>query len=244
MSFFRFRRFWRHEKRDHGRGDRERKPCYRAGMKLSWPTLALLAITAVAPPGLAHADDDETRTFSHQGQIGVHLQVASGFRVLFPYDEQYCGQIDKSVCTGRSPTFLDAGITYGISHGLELLFEVHLGLEEDFDGQTGTPAGPRPFGYGAGLRFYVDPDGKLKFFSSIEGYLETTDYSKTTATAVNGNPVAVDSAADFGLKNVNGLIFDFHRTFGLYAHFGETATFANWLRFELHAGLGVQARFP
>jgi hypothetical protein len=105
-------------------------------------------------------------------------------------------------------------------------------------------SGPRPLGYAAGLRFYVDPDGKLKFFSSLEGFLDTTDYSDTTTTNVNGNIISVDAAADYGLRNVNGLIFDFHRTFGLYLHFGETATFANWLRFELHGGLGVQARFP
>jgi hypothetical protein len=209
-------------------------------MKLSW--LALLA--ALLPASTALADDEgESRTFSHQGQVGVHLQLATGYRMLAPYDEQYCGQDGKSICSGRSPAFLDAGISYGISHGLELLVEVHLGLEDDFDGPGGE-SGPRAFGYAAGLRFYVDPDGKLKFFSSIEGYVETTDYSETTYAMPNNVMVKIKDVADYGVRNVNGLIFDFHRTFGLYAHFGETLTFANWLRMELHAGIGVQARFP
>jgi hypothetical protein len=211
----------------------------------------LVALAALLPARRARADDDDelvntTRnSMSHSGQFGVHLQLGTGYRVLFPYNKEYCGQAGsagepKSVCTGRSPAFLDAGLSYGVSQALEVLAEVRLGIEHDFSGLSGTE-GPRPLSLAAGLRLFVDADGKLKFFSTVEGIVELTDYSGTT---LGGNGVALDNAADFGVRNVNGVQFDFHRTFGLYAHFGETTTFANWLRFELHGGVGVQARFP
>jgi hypothetical protein len=94
--------------------------------------------------------------------------------------------------------------------------------------------GPRPLELAGGLRIYVDAEGRFKFFSTIEGVAATTDYSSSANV----------SGTDFGLRNVNGVEFDFHRTFGVYAHFGESVFFKDWLRFDLHLGLGVQVRFP
>jgi hypothetical protein len=222
-------------------------------MTRSFASLAAAALLLV--PTLAHAADGadgddgddgadaETTLFSHKGQVGVHAQLGSGYRVLFPYNEEYCGQTDsdgsaKSVCTGRSPFFLDVGLSYGINDAVELIGEARLGLERDFAGVLGTD-GPRPISFAAGVRLYVDAEGRFKFFSSLEGVIETTDYAESTQSG----SAAVDGS-DYGIRNVNGIMFDFHRTFGLYAHFGETITFASWLRFELNAGLGVQVRFP
>jgi hypothetical protein len=212
-------------------------------------TLAVLAMAfALSAPALAFAQDaetdEETTLFSHKGQVGVHAQVGTGYRVLFPYDEQYCGQTDddgspKSVCTGRSPFFVDVGLSYGVTDAVELLGEVRVGLEEDFESLGGAVAGPRPLSFAAGARLYVDAEGRFKFFSTLEGLIETTDYESSTSNGIQ----SVDGV-DYGIRNVNGIMFDFHRTFGLYAHFGETITFASWLRFELHGGVGVQVRFP
>jgi hypothetical protein len=213
-------------------------------------TLAALAMAlAVSAPALAFAQEadepaDESVLFSHKGQVGVHAQIGTGYRVLFPYDEQYCGQTDddgspKSVCTGRSPFFLDLGLSYGITDAVELLGEVRLGLEKDFESLTGGVDGPRPLSFAAGARLYVDAEGRFKFFSTLEGVIETTDYADSTSNGIQ----SIDGV-DYGIRNVNGIMFDFHRTFGLYAHFGETITFASWLRFELHGGAGVQVRFP
>jgi len=225
-------------------------------MRTNSPTPAAFVITlavvvaALAAARLAHADDEEegestAATFSHKGQLGVHVQLGTGYRVLFPYNKEYCGEVTnegepKAVCTARSPAFLDAGLSFGLSQVLELVADVRLGLENDFSDRTGAKDGPRPISIAAGVRLFVDAEGKFKFFSTLQGVIETTDYSQTTF----GSTTALEKAADFGLRNVNGVQFDFHRTFGLYAHFGETVTFANWLRFELHAGVGVQARFP
>jgi hypothetical protein len=199
--------------------------------------VVVLALLAVAAPAAAQESAPEP---SHVHQIGVSVALGTGYRVLFPYNEEYCGQPGKSVCTGRSPFFFDVGLSYGVSTKVELLASVKLGVEEDFEGPSGN-AGPTPLQLAAGARIYVDTDGQLKFFSTLEGVVELTDYSATTQ---GGGGVSVGDAADWGVRNVNGILFDFHRTFGVYAHFGETATFANWLRFELHGGLGVQARFP
>jgi hypothetical protein len=215
-------------------------------------TLAALALAiALSAPALAFAQDadddtaEETTLFSHKGQVGVHAQIGTGYRVLFPYDEEYCGQTDdsggtKSVCTGRSPFFLDLGLSYGITDAVELLGEVRLGIEKDFDSLGGSVDGPRPFSIAAGARLYVDAEGRFKFFSTLEGVVETTDYGPTKSTS----DVVLTGVIDYGIRNVNGIMFDFHRTFGLYAHFGETITFVSWLRFELHGGVGAQVRFP
>jgi hypothetical protein len=60
-------------------------------------------------------------------------------------------------------------------------------------------------------------------------FLASLEPPRATAPVVNEN---------------TGIELDLHRTFGLYVHFGETMTFVNWLRFDLHAGVGLQARFP
>jgi hypothetical protein len=197
----------------------------------------VLALLAVAAPAAAQEPEP---SYTHAHQIGVSVALGTGYRVLFPYNEEYCGQAGKSVCTGRSPFFFDLGLSYGVSTKVELLVSTKFGVEEDFEGPGGE-VGPKPFQLAAGARIYVEEEGQLKFFSSLEGVVEFTDYSSTTQ---GGGGVSVKDAADWGVRNTNGILFDFHRTFGVYAHFGETATFANWLRFELHGGLGVQVRFP
>jgi hypothetical protein len=188
--------------------------------------------------GLALARTAVAEDFSHKGQFGVHVQPGTGYRVLFPYNEEYCGQTDdnggaKSVCTGRSPFFLDLGVTYSPVPYLALLAEIRLGLERDFEGLAGQE-GPRPMGYALGVRYFADDGGKAKFFSSFAGVIETTDYEATAGL----------SGTDYGVRNVNGLQIDFSNALGFYAHFGLTLGFVNWLRFELHGGIGLQARFP
>jgi len=220
------------------------------------PSLKSVAVVAILSAALlagsarsARADDDDdddgaTSKTAHTGQFGLSAQIGTGYRVLFPYNEEYCGQTDdtggrKSVCTGRSPMFLDLGISYGLNYKIELLASLRLGLERDF-GEAGVD-GPRARGFAAGVRIFVESDGVLKFFSTIEGVVDTTDYSKTT---LGGNGTGVSDGTDFGVRNVNALELDLHRTFGIYAHFGETATFVNWLHFALEAGIGAQVRFP
>ena len=53
-----------------------------------------------------------------------------------------------------------------------------------------------------------------------------------------------EEGTDFALRNVNGILLDIHRNYGMYLHFGETIGFVRWLRFEIDGGVGVQVRFP
>jgi hypothetical protein len=196
--------------------------------------VAAAAMLLLCEAGAAWAQESPPATYSHKGQVGVHAQLGSGYRVLFPYNEEFCGQAGKSVCTGRLPFFLDVGLSYGVTGSLELLAEVRLGVESDFSGVTGQ-GGPTPLGFAAGLRFFVDAEGRFKFFTTVEGTIDTTDYSGSAG---------VDEGADVGVRNVNAIAFDFHRTFGAYVHFGPSVSFKTWLRFDLQAGVGIQARFP
>src|SRR5512132_2572398 len=91
--------------------------------------LLSLASTAVADSG----DDDEDSTRgTHLRQFGLYVQPGIGYRVLFPYNSEFCGQMNKSVCVGRSPIFLEVGANYGVTRSLELIADVRLGVEGDF----------------------------------------------------------------------------------------------------------------
>src|SRR5215467_4535729 len=72
----------------------------------------------------------EPPSLSHERQVGLAVFAGSGFRVLFPYQEQiYCGQIGKRVCSGRQPAFLDLQGSYGFGAHWDVLAELRLGLE-------------------------------------------------------------------------------------------------------------------
>lgn len=180
-------------------------------------------------------DDDDAPAFSHKGQVGLHLQGVIGYRSIVTYDEEYCGTLkdgggNSSTCYGRSPFVLDVGLAYGVLGRLELLLEMRLGLERDI-GPTENQDGPRAFALAPGVKAYLGSFGEMAFFSTLQLPIDFTSFDQ-----VDKN--------DFGIRNVNGLQLDLHRTFGVYVLFGEEVSFRRWLRFEIEAGLGVQARFP
>lgn len=210
------------------------------------PAAPAMTEPPAAPPEPPPSIPEETRTEGdedpryHKGQLGLHVQPGTGYRVLFPYNEEFCGDVGKSTCTARAPFYLELGASFAFTNSVELVADVRISLEEDFDGITGA-IGPKPFSFAAGLRFYPAPDGFVKFFTTVQGVVETTDYQKTTVSP--DAPKGLEGS-DFGVRNVNGVLLDFHKMFGVYLHFGETVTFVKWMRFELHGGLGLQVRFP
>jgi hypothetical protein len=195
---------------------------------------------------VAHAGDDEGGDkhiqYDHKHQIGVQVDSGLGYRVLFPYnntgDVIYCGQTAKSVCTGRSPAFLDLGLSYGISHAIELLVGLRLGVESDFVPSGTTGSAPQQVALEPGLRLYVDDSGSMKFFTTIQLSFDFTDWKRDFTGG------KTPASTDFGVRNVNGLLLDLHNTMGVYFFFGETIGFVRWLRFEIDAGVGLQVRFP
>ena len=178
---------------------------------------------------------DHTKQYSHKGQFGVHAQGGLGFRFIAPYeDDLYCGQEHdgdyKRVCSERSPVTLELGTSFGVSKSLELLLEVRLGLEDDFGVSPGVD-GPSQLQFAPGVKYYIRDAGLTKFFSSLQLLIDTTDFQQA-------------DEVDFGVRNINGLQFDFHRTTGVYFFFGESIAFKRWFRFEMDAGIGLQIRVP
>jgi hypothetical protein len=222
-------------------------------MRAAWAvTAALLIACGAAAP--AHADpaaptDQQpapapvsTREFpklqraplDHTMQFGIALMPGSGFRGIFPYqDQSFCGTTTADsppqpsrVCTGRIPFFMDTQISFGIATRWDLLVDLRFGIEKDFT-QT------HQFAVSPGFRYWVDPDLDTKFFTTLQGVLDTTNQQ---------NPMVKNN--DFGVRNANGFMYEVMRNLGFYVQFGETLAFRRWLRFEIDGGLGVQARFP
>lgn len=178
-------------------------------------------------------------SYSHRNQVGIQFQLGTGYRAIAPYREEFCGQRksngeNRAFCTGRSPAFLDVGLSYGVTSSLELLVEFRIGLESDFTPIGSAADAPRPLMLAPGLKLYIDDAGSTKFFSTLQVAFDFTDYTASGA----------EDGTDVGVRNVNGLLIDLHRTFGVYAHAGLTIGFVRWLRFEVEGGLGMQARFP
>jgi hypothetical protein len=198
--------------------------------------LALLVVAASAP-ATGWAEEEGSNALTHKGQVGVHLAVGSGYRGILPYNEgEFCGDkndmgANDDVCIGRTPFGLDLGLSYGVNKKLEVLLEMRIGLESDFGSSTTASDGPKLRMFAPGVKVYLRDVGVTKFFSTLQFLIDVTDYP-------------TNDSADLGVKQTNGLQFDLHKTAGVFFYFGEVVTFDRWLRFQMEAGLGLQARFP
>jgi hypothetical protein len=186
-------------------------------------------------PADRDADRDGVLDFSHRGQVGLHLAGGMGYRGIFPYDGEYCGELkdgggNKANCLGKSPFGFDVGLAYGLTDRLEGLLELRLGVERDI-GSRPNVDGPRPVSILPGVKFYLADIGPTMFFSTLQLAIDFTSYDQ-----IDKN--------DVGVRNVNGLQVDLHRTFGIFFFFGEQVSWRRWLRFEVEAGVGAQVRFP
>jgi hypothetical protein len=157
----------------------------------------------------------------------------AGYRVIVRYNEdQTCidakGPDSKAICTNDVPAFLDFGLSYGLTAGIDLLAEVRLGLALDDAVGVG-----RQFALSPGLRFWLDRDRPLKIYTALQVVHDRTRQSQ-----------AAVANTDWGVRNANGLMYDFVRNFGAYFQLGETLGFTRWFRIELDVGLGVQLRYP
>jgi hypothetical protein len=169
----------------------------------------------------------KTDKLSHQLQFGIALLPGTGYRGIFPYQEMInCGQIGKRVCTTRLPFFLDVQPSFGFGKHWDVLVDLRFGLGQDFT-QT------HQFAVAPGVRYWVDPEENAKFFATVQVAYDTTNQHN-----------AMLKGYDVALRNSNGFMYEFMRNFGAYIQFGETIGFVRWLRFEIDAGIGVQARLP
>lgn len=208
-----------------------------------------LVIAAAVGPGVAWADgaDPEppaaVEVRSHKGQFGLALSVATGGRVIKPYDGEYCGDRDANnnttgnaaLCINRMPFVFDLAASYGVTPRLELLFEVRLGVERDFGGSASDGSGPRLRHYAPGVRFYFGDRGLMKFFSTGQLSIDATGYT---------DPMGEELDTDLAIRNANGLLLDFHEAYGAYAYFAEEVSFRRWIGLNVEFGVGFQGRYP
>ena len=195
---------------------------------------ALLVLMAIATT--AYADDSEPAKTFHKGQFGVSARFGLGARGIATYENTvYCGKQDPqaehgfaSVCTGRTPLSLDLEGSYGIAQSIELTLEIRMGLERDF-GANATAEGPRPFHIAPGARFFFSEAARTKLFVQPALVLDLAGY---------------DQGKDFGVRGIEGIWIDLHKTYGLYFFVAETLQFSRWLSASFEAGVGFQGRYP
>lgn len=176
-----------------------------------------------AAPATAPKDD----SLDHKYQIGFGARIGSGFRVIFPYNKEFCGDAGKTICTARYPTWLELSPSFGVTQSLELLVDVRLFLENpDFTAANGFAISP-------GVKYYTDPEDMFKFFITGQVYLESQDQR-------------VDSdlnSFDLGLRSTFGLQVDLLRYVGLYAQAGIVLGFVRWFSFLADFSGGLQVRY-
>jgi hypothetical protein len=209
-------------------------------------TVGVLAGPAAAD-GFASARDDEPagppsaagEHADHQGQFAIGLQVPVGIRAIAPYDGEYCGSrgenenVNAEVCIGRTPATLDFELAYGVKRNLELLLELRLGLERDFGMDVASDGdGPRLFRWSPGVKFYFAEAAVSKLFSTVQVAFDHTGYDNS------------DVGVDYFFRNVNGLQFDVHPSYGFYVYVGEELAFRRWFWLGVEAGIGIQGRYP
>jgi hypothetical protein len=178
-------------------------------------------------------DKAQSKPLNHRYQFGLAVRAGTGYRVIAPYHDEYCGEManateKKAVCGSRQRAWLELSPSFGITRSLEVLLDVRFYLEEDW---TAT----RAYFFAPGIKYYTDPDGLFKFFATFQLGFETQDYSSSQASTVSNFDVAIRSA--FGVH------FDLVRHVGLFAQGGVILGMSRWLSFVADFAGGVQGRF-
>jgi hypothetical protein len=170
---------------------------------------------------------------NHKFQTGLSIMPGSGYRLIVPYKEgQFCGDSSgiaaKRVCAHSVPLFLDFQLSFGVAARADIIADIRFGLQSDPTIKDG-----HQFALAPGLRFWLDQDVALKFYTTLQFVFDYMDYK-------NSGP----SNSDYGVRNANGLMYDPIRNVGFFVQFGETIGFSRWFRVDLDIGLGAQIRFP
>jgi hypothetical protein len=172
---------------------------------------------------------------NHYLQTGLSVMPGTGYRLIVPYENgQFCGdssnRANKRVCAHSVPFFLDFQLSFGVAKRADLIVDLRFGLQSD-SAAVKNSQGERQFAFSPGLRFWLDQDVTLKFYTTLQFV-----YDYGTFDGV--------SNSDYGMRNANGLMYDPIRNVGFYVQFGETIGLARWFRIDLDVGLGAQIRFP
>jgi hypothetical protein len=203
----------------------------------------LLAFAVLAAAGPAFADDvGEPPTTFHKGQVGISARFGVSARGIATYNSDYCGVTDSTakngnapVCTGIAPFAFELEGAYGVAEHVELTLEMRIGVARDFGPTAAGGQGPRPLFLAPGARFFFSEAKHLKLFIQPAVVFDFASYK---------DAAGADRGKDIGVRGLQGVWIDFHRTYGIYAFLGETAEFARWLSGEMEVGFGIQGRYP
>ncbi|HEY0709896.1 MAG TPA: hypothetical protein VGG33_23990 [Polyangia bacterium] len=209
-----------------------------ATLVLAWPPPAARAqdpapASAPAPVSGPSGELVAARRFDHAQQLGLSVMPGIGYRMIVIYNEdQVCisssGRDGKWVCNNDVPFFMDFALSYGLTRRLDLLTDVRLGVARD-----DAPGIKRQFALAPGIRFWLDHDRPVKFFTTLQAVYDRTGQSQDSV-----------SDSDWGARNANGVMYDPTPNFGVFVQLGETLGFARWFRIEVDVGVGVQVRLP
>jgi len=190
------------------------------------------AAAEVEPAAVAPAFGGPAQV-DHKFQTGLSIMPGSGYRLIVPYkDSQPCGDQsgiqDKRVCANSVPFFLDFQLTFGVAARADVMLDLRFGLQAEHEIH-----GSHQFAMAPGIRFWLDQEVALKFYTTLQFVYEYIDFK-------NSGP----SNSDVGMRNANGLMYDPIRNVGFFVQFGETIGLMRWFRIDLDIGLGAQIRFP
>lgn len=194
------------------------------------------APAAATEPGAAPAEGlgfGGPAQVNHKFQTGFSIMPGSGYRLIVPYKEsQWCGDQsgirDKRVCANSVPFFLDLQLSFGVATRADVILDVRFALQQQHEIK-----GSHEFALSPGLRFWLDQEVTLKFYTTLQFVYEYVDFKGTGPRN-----------SDVGMRNANGLMYDPIRNVGFFVQFAETIGMMRWFRIDLDIGLGVQLRFP
>jgi len=185
-----------------------------------------------APASNKPAAAAATSDLSHKYQFGVAVRMGSGYRVIAPYQEEDCGELDdqgnkKSVCGGMYPLWLEVSPSFGITSTLEVLVDIRIPLDKpSFTNSKGFFVAP-------GIKYFTDPESAFKFFLTAQIVFESQSQSGNAGLA----------SFDFGVRSALGVQIDLVRYVGLYAQAGLIFGFNRWMSFLIDFGGGLQVRY-
>jgi hypothetical protein len=189
--------------------------------------------------------------FGHQGQFGVRLGLAWGYRMVFRYDESpLCRKPDptnpfeeqQQFCGHSGPFALDTGLSFAIVDSIEPFVWGRFGL----GGEAETNTAPVLI-LGAGLRIYTMSDSAFKIFVEPAVGFGLEGDAGDEAFERNPNGLAwqqPEHERELLFHLAAGPHWDFHENFGAYLTGGITAGIVRSINASLELQLGVQGRIP
>lgn len=181
--------------------------------------------------------EEEEEGFGHRFQGGIGILAGTGYHFHIAWGGEYCHQEGEEegqeVCNGRSPVFFDIQASFGVTEGLEVLAEYRIGLIEevylsDASLETSSPSNSRPMAVGVGIRYFVSPLNRVKFFI---GALLDIDFTKNLKV-------------DLTLRPIFGMQVEFIRWMGFFIQASVNLSFIRAFGLSLDAAGGLQFRFP